>query len=281
MVQMGRENRASLEVSFLHLSNAKPVLAVWVADEPEKMLEILDEEATEVTLSVYPEYQAINQEIHVRIIALPIVDKLRHLRSTHLNCLIRVEGVVTRRSGVFPQLQLVTFNCGKCKATTGPYTQNGVLEAKPTRCPECQSPGPFNINSSQTVYRNFQRITLQESPGSVPAGRVPRQKDVILLHDLIDSVSPGEMVDITAVYKHMFDASLNTKNGFPVFNTVLQANYVSKAASNMASFKLTDQDKEEVSRSSRLRLLAGSLCSFARCVLSLTSLLSLSLPLRL
>jgi len=87
----------------------------------------------------------------------------------------------------------------------------------------------------------------EESPGSVPAGRVPRQKDVILLHDLIDSVSPGEMVDVTAVYKHVFDASLNTKNGFPVFATILQANYVSKHTHAMASFKLNDEDKEEVS----------------------------------
>lgn len=250
MVQLGRENQSSLEISFLHLSNASTMLAVWTADEPEKMLEIFDEEATSVMFSVYPEYSSIlsaGEVVHVRITSLPIVDNLRHLRQSHLNCLVRVEGVVTRRSGVFPQLQLVTFNCVKCRAVTGPYTQNGPAEARPSRCPECQSPGPFSINSAETIYRNYQKITLQEAPGSVPAGRVPRQKDVVLLHDLIDSVSPGEMVDVTAVYKHTFDPSLNTKNGFPVFSTVLQANYVQKHAAAMASTRLTDQDKEEVS----------------------------------
>ena len=35
--------------------------------------------------------------------------------------------------------------------------------------------------AESTVYRNYQRVTLQESPGTVPAGRVPRYKDVILL----------------------------------------------------------------------------------------------------
>jgi len=158
-----------------------------------------------------------------------------------------VEGVVTRRSGVFPQLQLVSFLCGKCRAPTGQYVQNGGgAESRPSRCPECQSPGPFHINGAQTIYRNYQKITLQESPGSVPAGRVPRQKDVILLHDLIDSVSPGEMVDVTAVYKHVFDASLNTKNGFPVFATVLLANYVSKHAHAMASFRISDEEEAEI-----------------------------------
>jgi DNA replicative helicase MCM subunit Mcm2 (Cdc46/Mcm family) len=53
------------------------------------------------------------------------------------------------------------------------------------------------VNVQETVYKNYQKITVQESPGSVPAGRLPRQKDVILLHDLVDIARPGEMVDIT------------------------------------------------------------------------------------
>lgn len=37
-------------------------------------------------------------------------------------------------------------------------------------------------------------MTLQESPGSVPPGRLPRHREVILLWDLIDQAKPGEEV---------------------------------------------------------------------------------------
>lgn len=37
-------------------------------------------------------------------------------------------------------------------------------------------------------------MTLQESPGSVPPGRLPRHREVILLSDLIDSAKPGEEI---------------------------------------------------------------------------------------
>lgn len=46
----------------------------------------------------------------------------------------------------------------------------------------------------QTVYQNYQRITLQESPGKVAAGRLPRSKDAILLADLVDSCKPGDEI---------------------------------------------------------------------------------------
>ena len=47
------------------------------------------------------------------------------------------------------------------------------------------------------MYGNYQKLTLQESPGSVPAGRLPRHKEVILLGDLIDCARPGEEVEVT------------------------------------------------------------------------------------
>jgi DNA replicative helicase MCM subunit Mcm2 (Cdc46/Mcm family) len=37
-------------------------------------------------------------------------------------------------------------------------------------------------------------MTLQESPGTVPPGRLPRHREVILLADLIDTAKPGEEV---------------------------------------------------------------------------------------
>ena len=40
-------------------------------------------------------------------------------------------------------------------------------EVKPGTCPECQSQGPFEVNMEQTLYKNYQRITMQESPDKV------------------------------------------------------------------------------------------------------------------
>lgn len=174
------------------------------------MLEIFDEVALDAIVVYFPAYKRIHSEVHVRISDLPLSLTLRDLRRSHLNNLVRVLGVVTRRTGVFPQLKYVKFDCRKCGAVLGPFYQDASREVKVSYCANCEGKGPFTVNSEQvsdapspmiyfdsfwkTVYRNYQKMTLQESPGSVPAGRLPRHREVILLWDLIDSAKPGEEV---------------------------------------------------------------------------------------
>ena len=69
----------------------------------------------------------------------------RRRRQIHLNKLISVEGVVTRRTSVFPQLQMVKYDCNKCGFILGPFTQNGETETKPTTCPQCQTKGGLEV----------------------------------------------------------------------------------------------------------------------------------------
>ncbi|CAG2102800.1 unnamed protein product [Medioppia subpectinata] len=56
--------------------------------------------------------------------------------------------------------------------------------------------GPFVVNSTETIYKDFQKITIQEIPGTVPPGALPRSKEVLLYFDLIDSCKPGDEVDV-------------------------------------------------------------------------------------
>lgn len=243
---LGELNSESLDVSFLHLVETKAQLAFFLANNPMAILPIFDDVAFDVILLYYPSYDRIHSDIHVRIAEMPTSSSLRDLRQTNLNSLIRVSGVVTRRTGVFPQLKHVHFDCMSCGEILGPYTQSSNEEVKINFCSNCQKRGPFRVNTEKTIYRNYQKMTLQESPGSVPPGRLPRHREVILLWDLIDSAKPGEEIEVTGVYRNGFDASLNTKNGFPVFATVLEANHIYKRDDAYAAFRLTEEDERRI-----------------------------------
>ena len=88
-------------------------------------------------------------------------------------------------------------------------------------------------------------MTIQETPGSVPPGRVPRQKEIYLVNDLVDSARPGDEVEITGTYINRFEYFNNIKHGFPVFSTIIEANYVRRYGDEDV-IELTDEDKQKM-----------------------------------
>jgi len=249
--EMCQKNKSSFEVDYNILASECQVLAYFLPEAPTEVLEIFDEAAKSVVLNMFPHYERIAKDIHVRISELPLVEDLRSLRQLHLNQLIRTSGVVSGSSGVLPQLSMIKYDCVKCGYVVGPFYQSQNEETKPGTCPECQSLGPFEINQEQTLYKNYQRITLQESPGKVSAGRLPRSKDAILMGDLCDTCKPGDEIELTGVYSNSYDSSLNTKNGFPIFATVIIANHIVRNDEKGETDRMTDDDIKAITQLSK------------------------------
>ena len=245
---MIRDNGQSFEVSYQDLSEVfRSVLAIWLADLPDMMLEIMDTVANYyVFRRLFPHYVNVHAKVFVRISDMPLCDPIRDFRQIHMNVLVRVEGVVIRRSPVYPQMQAVKYDCARCSFIIGPIIQRGDKEQRVSLCPSCHSKGPFRVNVALTEYRNHQTILLQEPPGKVPPGRLPRSLEVVLTNDLIDRARPGEDVDITGVYKNIFDPLLNSKQGFPVFTTILVANNVMRRSSEIEHLRLPEEERRKI-----------------------------------
>lgn len=61
------ENQSSFEVDYNILGAECSVLAFFLPEAPTEVLQILDESAKSVVLSMFPHYERISKEIHVRI----------------------------------------------------------------------------------------------------------------------------------------------------------------------------------------------------------------------
>lgn len=94
--RMCENNRSSFVVEFPILASKEQVLAFFLPDAPLEMLAIFDEVATQLVLSIFPSYNRVTTDIHVRISDLPLVEDLRTFRSVHLGiilfCDVRVKG---------------------------------------------------------------------------------------------------------------------------------------------------------------------------------------------
>jgi DNA replication licensing factor MCM2 len=249
IVDMCTGNKQSLEVNFTHINESNSYLASWILQCPKLTIPTLNDIGFTLSCEIFPQYSNIHNEIYIRIKDLPILDNLRDLRFIHLDNLIRVRGVVTKRSTVYPQMKKAMFICKKCGDKKGPFFLNRD-KFEIGSCLICQSNGPYEIDSVETVYHNFQRVTIQESPGTVPPGRIPRHKEVIVTNDLVDMVRPGDEVEVTGIYIARFDMSTNIKHSFPVFSTLIEANYI-KRLNELDIGELTDEDKVNIRKLSK------------------------------
>jgi DNA replication licensing factor MCM2 len=253
--KMAEEHQHHLDVSFLHLQNWSPNLALWISEEPAKILPILNEtlmSEAERKFSIYKNLRAMDEnELRVGVHSFPLGEKIRELCTKHLNKLVNVNGVVTKRSTVSNQVKHLWLRCAKCNFPSGPFYVTEEKDLKPGSCIECQSKGPWRVDRQKTLYRNHQKVTLQESPSSVDPGKMPRSKDVILTGDMVDSVRPGDKMDLTAIYKCLYDAGTNARTCFPVYRTEMEAVHI-KCKGDVKEMSVTDD------MSAKIRELAAS-----------------------
>lgn len=65
------------------------------------------------------------------------------------------------------------------------------------------------------------------------------------MHDLVDTARPGDEVEITGIYTNKFDYTANVKHGFPVFQTIVEANNL-KRFGDEEIIELTSEDVNEI-----------------------------------
>jgi DNA replicative helicase MCM subunit Mcm2 (Cdc46/Mcm family) len=82
------------------------------------MLAIFDEVATQLVLSIFPSYNRVTTDIHVRISDLPLVEDLRTFRSVHLG-IILLSDVHVKRSFIDTCWKDIMNDVTGCRLETG------------------------------------------------------------------------------------------------------------------------------------------------------------------
>lgn len=229
-------NAESIIIKYTDLTR---VLLTHLETSAEVFLETLAQAVQRVTKQYFPNYFMIKPNVYGRICNVPVVEEIRSLRNAHLNKIVRIRGVVTRRSMVQSVVEIAHYKCTLCKALAGPFDPNTIVKM----CYECQQ-SKLILDNLRSVYKDTQKITVQETPGTVPPGSLPRAKEVFLTSDLIDVCKPGDEVDVTGIYKNV-SISTSKKNSFPVFNTQIQCcGLVTKEIDN----EITEEQIREIKK---------------------------------
>lgn len=73
-------NKCSLEIDYKQFIYVHPNIAIWLADAPQSVLEVMEDVAQKFVFQLHPNYRNIHQKIYVRITNLPVHDQIRNIR---------------------------------------------------------------------------------------------------------------------------------------------------------------------------------------------------------
>ena len=124
---------------------------------------------------------------------LPLISRVRQLRSESIGHLLSISGTVTRTSEVRPELYMATFICEICQSVVANVEQI-FRYTEPTQCPNltCMNRSGWQLDIRQSTFVDWQKVRIQENSSEIPTGSMPRTMDVILRGEIVDRSKAGE-----------------------------------------------------------------------------------------
>jgi DNA replication licensing factor MCM4 len=138
--------------------------------------------------------------IQVRPYNLRTVSNLRCLDPVKMDSLIAIRGMIVRSSPIIPDLKVAHFSCCICGHDVQVTIDRGRIQ-EPTSCPQCHCRDSYSLIHNRSVYADKQMVRLQETPDEVPAGQTPASVVTFCFDDLVDSIKPGDRVEVTGVLR--------------------------------------------------------------------------------
>ena len=206
-------NRSTLEVDMRHLFEIdksyelrKLILGNFYRFSP-----FLDRAVQDLMKEIDPIW-ALDKRFNVSFFNVPDLKKIRQLKTAEIGKLISISGTITRSSEVKPELILGTFLCEMCNAVI-PDVEQQFRYTEPKACTNknCNNHNKWKLVEENSVFDDWQKLRVQESPNDIPTGSMPRSIDVIIRHEIVETCKPGDkchfigqliaVPDITSLYK--------------------------------------------------------------------------------
>ena len=132
---------------------------------------------------------------------------------------------------------------------TRTYRDGTDLDGLPTPAviPTSDAEGnPLEFEYGLSVFKDFQVLYIQEMPEHAPAGQMPRSVCVILQDDLVDSVKPGDRVQVVGVFRPLGRSGKLVFISKDTFKTALVANNVQKLDAELLIPEVTEKDEQNI-----------------------------------
>lgn len=227
----------TLIVDYFDLEMFYADLADLLIEKPEEVIKAAQKAISNI--AIFKE----NAELNIRFENIRNIIPLRDLKSKFIGNFVALDGIVRKTDEIRPRIVKATFECRSCMRLHE-VEQNSYIIHEPALCQECGGRS-FRLLQEESEFMDTQTTKLQEPLETLSGGEQPRQILVVLEDDLVDSLTPGDIVRITGTMKTVRDE--RTKR----FRNFIYGNYIEPLEQEFEELQITPEDEEEILKLSK------------------------------
>ena len=222
----------SVVVNYLQLEMFDPDLADLLIEKPEDVINASQKAIKNIDTT------RKNADLQVRFENLTNNIPLRDLRSKYIGKFVAVDGIIRKTNEIRPRIINAMFECRSCmRLHEVPQKSNMISE--PALCNDCGGRS-FRLLQEESEFLDTQTTKLQEPLENLSGGEQPRQINVVLEDDLVDNVTPGDIIRITGTLKTVRDEK--TK----LFKNYIYCNYIEALEQEFEELQISDEDEKKI-----------------------------------
>ncbi|VVB65629.1 Minichromosome maintenance protein MCM [Candidatus Gugararchaeum adminiculabundum] len=244
--------KKGLIVDYLDLEKFNMELADELLKSPDKIIDAAKEaiKKLNITVNLLDRKEKEEFEPHVRFMNLPYSGLLiESVGSHHIEKLIRVEGIVTKRAEVKPKVRIAVYVCQLCDAKHKiAMTKNAIA---PVICDDCKRRS-LKMVEEESYFVDLQRAEVQELLERAKSGAPTGHLELWIEDDLVNTYVPGDRVILSGILRLKPPEKGKNPN---VYSKYLEVNYLQKEQNDFEDLELSAEEERkiiELSKSPRL-----------------------------
>ncbi|MEM4331860.1 MAG: minichromosome maintenance protein MCM [Candidatus Micrarchaeia archaeon] len=228
--------RRSLLVDFVELEKWNTDIADLLLNQPDKVIP-----AAKEALELCGVVKTYDYEPHVRFVNLPDMGLLvQDIGAAHIDKLIRVEGVVTKRAETKPKVKMAMYKCSNCGAT---YKIEITKGTKPmTLCDVCKK--KIDFSEEESYFVDVQRADMQELLERLKGGAPASNIELMVEDDLVNTYNPGDNLIINGILR--IRPQLQKGRSENIYLKYIDVVSIEKMQKDFEQLEITEEEEEKI-----------------------------------
>lgn len=236
----------SLAVDYAELERFDAALADLLVRQPDTLISAAEQAlVSSQEVSFKTAHPDVAFEPHVRFFNLPDTGLLvQDIGARNIREMINVKGVVTKRAEIKHKVKIAVYKCQMCDATVKvPTTRSSVV---PQVCDSCKRRA-LKLEEDESYFVDMQWGQVQELLERLKGGAPAATINILFEDDLVNSTTPGETVEITAVMRiHPETKGKGKTDSAQIYQRYLDVIHIQKTQKEFDELDTTKEEEQEI-----------------------------------